>query len=58
MFEGGCTMLKAKEALDKRNAKAQYPSYETSSLSQETSADYTETDEADTEDESVEAVAS
>lgn len=30
VFEGGCTMLKAKEALDKRSAKAaEYPAYET-----------------------------
>ena len=28
IFEGGCTMLKAKEALDKRSAKTEYPSYE------------------------------
>lgn len=31
VFEGGCTMLKAKEAADKRNAKPEYPSYTTSS---------------------------
>lgn len=32
IFEGGCTMLKAKEASDKRNAKAEYsPSYAASS---------------------------
>ena len=32
IFEGGCTMLKAKEASDKRNAKAEYPSYTASSV--------------------------
>jgi cytoskeletal protein CcmA (bactofilin family) len=44
VFEGGCTMLKAKEASDKRNAKAQYTSYETPSVAEETSAEYADTD--------------
>ncbi len=38
VFEGGCTMLKAKEALDKRSAKAEYPAYETSTEFAETEA--------------------
>jgi cytoskeletal protein CcmA (bactofilin family) len=56
IFEGGCTMLKAKESLDKRNAKAEYPQYETSNSSEEVSADSSETDEDD--EEAAEAVAS
>lgn len=36
VFEGGCTMLKAKEALDKRSAKTEYPAYETSTEYAET----------------------
>lgn len=47
IFEGGCTMLKAKESLDKRSAKVEYASYETTSEI-----------EAETEEESAEAVAS
>lgn len=40
IFEGGCTMLKAKEALDKRNSQStsaatEYSSYETSSAVEE-----------------------
>ncbi len=38
VFEGGCTMLKAKEALDKRSAKAEYPAYQTSTELAETEA--------------------
>ena len=29
IFEGACSMIKAKESLDKRSAKADYKSYET-----------------------------
>jgi cytoskeletal protein CcmA (bactofilin family) len=54
VFEGGCTMLKAKEALDKRKAKTEYPSYETSVAPEETSTEFAE---AETEDEA-EAVVS
>ncbi len=57
IFEGGCTMLKAKESLDKRSAKAEYPSYETSSVSEEASTSAVETEEDD-EEEAAEAVAS
>lgn len=35
IFEGACTMLKAKESLDKRTAKPEYPAYETQSLAEE-----------------------
>src|SRR5215203_2500888 len=35
IFEGACTMLKAKESLDKRTAKPQYPAYETQSIAEE-----------------------
>ena len=54
IFEGGCTMLKAKEALDKRTAKAsEYnPSYATSSVAEETSAKYAEAVEEETEESS------
>jgi cytoskeletal protein CcmA (bactofilin family) len=55
IFEGGCTMLKAKESLDKRNAKAEYPSYQTSSVSEEVSASSVDTDDED--DEEAEAIA-
>ena len=54
IFEGGCTMLKAKESFDKRSAKAEYKSYETPSVEEVTSTEY-----ADTEaDEEVEAAVS
>ncbi len=46
IFEGGCTMLKAKESFDKRSAKAEYPSSETSSVSEEESTSAVEDDEA------------
>lgn len=55
IFEGGCTMLKAKESLDKRNAKAEYPSYQTSSVNEETSTSPVDTDNED--DEEAEAIA-
>lgn len=45
IFEGGCTMLKAKETLDKRSAKAEYSSYETSNGSEEESTSAVEDDE-------------
>ncbi len=32
VFEGGCTMLKAKEASEKRSAKPEYPSYTAASV--------------------------
>jgi len=35
IFEGACTMLKAKESLDKRTAKPEYPAYETQSVAEE-----------------------
>src|SRR5215204_1208241 len=35
IFEGGSTMLKAKEAADKRTAKSEYPKYGTSSVAEE-----------------------
>jgi cytoskeletal protein CcmA (bactofilin family) len=44
VFEGGCTMLKAKESLEKRNAKAGYSSYETPSVSEEAATEYVETE--------------
>jgi len=47
VFEGGCTMLKAKESLDKRaavSAKVEYPAYEAST-------DLTETEETAEEEE-------
>ena len=49
-------MLKAKESLDKRNAKVEYPSYEAASVEEESSTDF-DTNEED-EEESAEAVAS
>jgi cytoskeletal protein CcmA (bactofilin family) len=50
IFEGGCTMLKAKEASDKRNAKAEYaPSYAASSVAEETSAEFADADEVEEE---------
>jgi len=52
IFEGGCTMLKAKESLDKRSAKAEYALSETSSVSEEESTSAVEDDE-----EAAEAVA-
>lgn len=52
IFEGGCTMLKAKESLDKRSAKAEYASSETSGLSEDESTSAVEDDE-----EAAEAVA-
>jgi cytoskeletal protein CcmA (bactofilin family) len=42
VFEGACTMIKAKESLDKRAAKVDYPSYKTS-------AEYVEPVEAEVE---------
>jgi cytoskeletal protein CcmA (bactofilin family) len=53
IFEGGCTMLKAKESLDKRNAKSEYPSYQTSSVSEETSASSVTDDEDEEEAEAI-----
>ena len=41
IFEGSCSMLKAKESADKRSAKSDYKSYETPT------AEYAETVEAD-----------
>lgn len=52
IFEGSCTMLKAKESLEKRSAKAQY-SYETPTATEETVAEY-----AETTDETAEAAVS
>jgi cytoskeletal protein CcmA (bactofilin family) len=45
VFEGGCTMLKAKESLDKRNAKAEYPAYAASNGVEEPSAEYAAVEE-------------
>ena len=42
VFEGGCTMLKAKEAADKRSAKADYPKYETAATTEQASTEYAE----------------
>ncbi len=36
IFEGGCTMLKAKESFDKRSAINEYPAYQTSNVVEET----------------------
>ena len=49
IFEGGCTMLKAKEAADKRSsAKTEYPQYETAPAEAEASTEYTsEAEEAE-----------
>ena len=49
IFEGGCTMLKAKEAADKRSsAKTEYPKYETAPAEAEASTEYTsEAEEAE-----------
>ena len=52
IFEGGCTMLKAKESFDKRSAKTEYPQYQT----EETPTDYAET--AETDEETADAAAS
>ena len=43
-FEGGCTMLKAKESLDKRKPKTEYPVIETTT--ELSKAEETETEEA------------
>ena len=45
IFEGGCTMLKAKEAFDKRSAKTEYPSYQTSNVIEETPVSTVEEDD-------------
>jgi cytoskeletal protein CcmA (bactofilin family) len=45
VFEGGSTMLKAKESLDKRNAKAEYPAYAASNGVEETSTEYAAVEE-------------
>jgi cytoskeletal protein CcmA (bactofilin family) len=52
LFEGGCTMLKAKESLDKRTAKTQYAAYETPSVTEETPEEFTAAaaDEDETEE--------
>ena len=42
IFEGGCTMLKAKESAEKRKPKAEYSSYKTSNGAEETSAEFVE----------------
>jgi cytoskeletal protein CcmA (bactofilin family) len=47
VFEGGCTMLKAKDALDKRNAKAEYPAYQTAAIAEETAPEFTDADDDD-----------
>lgn len=57
VFEGGCTMLKPKEAMDKRNAKNGHASYETASSSEEISTEYADTDAREVE-ESTESVVS
>jgi cytoskeletal protein CcmA (bactofilin family) len=44
VFEGGCTMLKAKEALDKRKPKAEYKSYEAPSVAEEATTEITDTE--------------
>jgi cytoskeletal protein CcmA (bactofilin family) len=51
IFEGGCTMLKAKESMEKRNAKAEYPSYQTSSVTQDVSASSVAAGDEDDEEE-------
>jgi cytoskeletal protein CcmA (bactofilin family) len=43
IFEGGCTMLKAKEASDKRKPKTEYPKYETPTAAEKTAAEFTGT---------------
>ncbi len=50
VFEGGCTMLKAKEALEKRASKAAYAPLESSIVSEESSILSTDTDEDDEEE--------
>ena len=39
IFEGGCTMLKAKETADKRKPNAEYPSYKASNGAEEISTE-------------------
>lgn len=46
LFEGSCTMLKAKEAADKRSAKAGYASYENAAVAEEASTEYADTETA------------
>jgi cytoskeletal protein CcmA (bactofilin family) len=53
ILEGSCTMLKAKESFDKRSAKTEYPSYATSTISEETAV--STVDEDDDDDETAEA---
>jgi cytoskeletal protein CcmA (bactofilin family) len=53
ILEGSCTMLKAKESFDKRSAKTEYPSYATSTISEETAV--SSVDEDDDDDETAEA---
>ncbi len=50
IFEGSCTMLKAKEAFDKRNSKAEYAPLAVSDISEETPILDVETDEDDVEE--------
>lgn len=52
IFEGSSTMMKAKEAAEKRASKTEYPSYQTASVSEETSSSIIATDDdEDNEDE-------